>query len=709
MKKKLIENTEPIKTRKNGWWITVQMIQRILVLNIYNNKILYSRHCINVDNYEYMTLYKGEWKTTIYTKALGLNIDERSYYYGETDQDKRFRMSKEDEELIQDVLKAKEEAPYRRGTRDILQYREYDRGRTVRENSENSRIRRISEAMAKVPETPTGIKEWINQMEIGGEDFATKTEKKGIYACSKCGEKFGETKLKRADGEKKIRNNDKVICPSCGKEITFVKRKKKIDIFPHFAIVQPIDDTMSVVRYFDAEIYCSGGKKHIGLDESIRILMFKKDKKYICSIYYNQYGRFNNWAPEGKQNNGCFDNKHNPANRKEFLGYLYDGGIEEAFKGTVYDTWTRLFKEFSAAGLKLNYNRMMCAWDSDNYRNVIEMLYRGRFDKLLMETSDNIAYWNMGYCGKLRISGQTIEDVFDIGDRQKINRIRDMNGGELMLQWMRWSDENRTKISEKTLSWLIQNNMDCSDMGWTKDRMSLEQGMNYIERQKKESYKGMSIKQIIAQYMDYLSMCEKLKKDLSDEMVYRPRELKRRHDEAVAMIAERDAELQADEFSRRFPGVEDILKEIKERFEYENDTYTILVPSRCVDIVAEGRCLHHCAGSSDRYFDRIKQRETYIVFLRKNDAPNVPYYTVEVEPGGTIRQHRGYLDEEPEIEEVKPFLREWQKVIRKRMTEEDHKHAAISAVKRIENIKELEAKNNTRVLNGLMEDFMEAI
>lgn len=706
MKKKLIEETQPIKTRKNGWWITAQMVKNILVLNIYNNKILHSRHCINVDNYEYMTLQNGEWKTTIYTKALGCNVDERMCYYGESEVEKRFRMSKEDEELIREKLKAKEE--YRIGARDILQYREYDRGRTVRENSENSRVRRINKVMAKVPEIPAGIKEWLNQMEIGGEDYATKTEEKGIYACSKCGERFKESDLKRADGEKP-RNNDKVICPSCGKEIVYVKRRKKINIFPHFALIQPIDDTMSVVRHFDAEIYCSGGKKQIRLDESIRILMLKKEKKNICSSYYNQYGRFNNWAPEGKRNDGYFDNKRNPENRKEFPGYLYDGGIEEAFKGTVYDTWTRLFKEFSAAGVKLNYNRMMCAWDSENYRNVIEMLYRGRFKKLLMETSDNISYWNMEYCGRLRISGQTIEDVFDIGDRQKINRIRDMDGGELMLQWMRWSNENKTKISEKTLSWLIQNNMDCNDMSWTKGRMSLEQGMNYIERQKKESYKRMRIKQIIAQYIDYLSMCEKLKKDLTDEMVYRPRELKRRHDEAVAMIAERDAELQADEFSRRFPGVEDILKDIKERFEYSNEKYTILVPGRCIDIVEEGRCLHHCAGSTDRYFDRIKQRETYIVFLRKNDAPNVPYYTVEVEPGGTIRQHRGYLDEQPEIEEVKPFLREWQKEIKKRMTDEDHKHAAVSAVKRIENIKELQQKNNTRVLNGLMEDFMEAM
>lgn len=67
------------------------------------------------------------------------------------------------------------------------------------------------------------------------------------------------------------------------------------------------------------------------------------------------------------------------------------------------------------------------------------------------------------------------------------------------------------------------------------------------------------------------------------------------------------------------------------------------------------------------------------------------------------------FDEEPELDKVKPFLKEWQKVIRKRMSEEDHKRAAVSKIKREENIAELKEKNNTRVLNGLMEDLMEAM
>ena len=197
------------------------------------------------------------------------------------------------------------------------------------------------------------------------------------------------------------------------------------------------------------------------------------------------------------------------------------------------------------------------------------------------------------------------------------------------------------------------------------------------------------------QYEDYMDMCQKLKKDTSDEMVFRPSQLRRRHDEAVAEIKEREAEITADEYSKRYPDAEKVLKAVAGKLEYHNDRYIIIVPERNIDIVKEGRELHHCAGSSDRYFDRIAQNETYICFLRRAEEPDKPYYTIEVEPGGTIRQHRGMYDEEPEIEEVKPFLREWQGEIRKRMSREDHELAAASKQKREENIRELSVMGDT--------------
>ena len=723
MRKVKVENTKPIPARKDGGYITVQIVDdSILVLNIYNNKILKARHCINILTKEYATLKGCIWSVSKIETALDIQ-DHYSYYYyshrwGETLK-KKARMSEKDEQTIRDLFETDMPA-YASGKHivELISRLETEYQREKREITEMNRIQKVKETMDKVPDVPYGIKEWINQRELGGQDYMLKDRETGLWTCSSCGKESKEEQIK-TESKSKPRNNDTVICPKCKKKIQILTRKKYVDVVTHFAMVQQIDDEMSVIRHFKAEIFCEPKKrKAIGIEEEIRIIMYKDaqgfskgnafSQKRICSIYYEQYNH-PSWVPDGGHHEGCFDNKSNPANKEEYQGYLYDDGIEEAFKDTAYEEWSRLFTQMSAAGIKANYNRLMVTQDDMNLIGVMELLFKGRFIRLLREESDNISYWSKGYCGPLRLSGSSIEDVFAIGDRQKINRIREKNGGEAMLDWMRWSDSHRQKISDKTLEWLLANGISPSDMAWIKCRFSLEQAMNYIERQRKEQYKGNSVKQVIAQYEDYMSMCDKLHKDTTDEMVYRPRELKRRHDEAVAEIERLNAQLKADEYSKKFGEAEKVLGLIREKFEYVGDGFFIKVPEKIVDIVSEGNYLHHCAGATDRYFDRIKSHETYICFLRKVEEPDIPFYTIEVEPGGTIRQHRGMYDEEPELDLVKPFLREWQKEIRKRMSKKDHELAAVSKQKREENIAELKAKNNTRVLNGLMEDFMEAI
>lgn len=109
--------------------------------------------------------------------------------------------------------------------------------------------------------------------------------------------------------------------------------------------------------------------------------------------------------------------------------------------------------------------------------------------------------------------------------------------------------------------------------------MSAEQTVNYITRQQSESYKGKTVREILSQYADYISMCVRLHKNIDDEMIYRPRNLKQRHDEAVIAI-ERDRiikdmnmnmeqrEAEAENMRQKYPGCEEILREIKAKYEY---------------------------------------------------------------------------------------------------------------------------------------------
>lgn len=75
----------------------------------------------------------------------------------------------------------------------------------------------------------------------------------------------------------------------------------------------------------------------------------------------------------------------------------------------------------------------------------------------------------------------------------------------------------------------------------------------------------------------------------------------------------------------------------------------------------------------------MERRESYLLFLRKTAEPDTPYYTVEAEPGGTVRQVRTqYNRQNDDIGEVRAFLKIWQKQLAKRLTQKDKQLAADS-------------------------------
>lgn len=164
--------------------------------------------------------------------------------------------------------------------------------------------------------------------------------------------------------------------------------------------------------------------------------------------------------------------------------------------------------------------------------------------------------------------------------------------------------------------------------------------------------------------------------NVNDEIVYRVAKLYQRHEELVKYIEENQLSVTAMELAETYPYINDILPKLKEKYEFSNRTYTILVPEKIEDILEEGQALHHCIDKKKEYFERINNQESYILFLRKTKKPDQPYYTLEVEPGGVIRQKRTEFDrQKKDIEKASVFLKKWQIEIKKRLTEGDLKLA----------------------------------
>lgn len=71
----------------------------------------------------------------------------------------------------------------------------------------------------------------------------------------------------------------------------------------------------------------------------------------------------------------------------------------------------------------------------------------------------------------------------------------------------------------------------------------------------------------------------------------------------------------------------------------------------------------------------MDEGKTFILFLRRTEEPETPYYTLEVEYDGKIRQSYGAYDRKPDWENVEPILKAFSKKIQKR-TEKENKQKA---------------------------------
>ena len=386
--------------------------------------------------------------------------------------------------------------------------------------------------------------------------------------------------------------------------------------------------------------------------------------------------------------------------------------------GTVYGkTLPDLAKkELSRTGLVEHIQRG-CIVDPEKYLAVVhylpqlEQFSKAGFPFLVDECLKN--YYNFSEIFKTK-GASSLTKLLGL-DNQQLKRLRQANGGKSFIRWLQNEKTLGKEIPDHVIKWLCEQGLVLDDIRFILDRMSVVQVYNYVRRQSAELQ--MKPKQVITTWADYLSMAARLRMDVNDSIVYRVRMLRKRHDELVERCKEKDLEIRAGEVLLKYPHIEDIYHSIRDLYEYKGEDYSVLIPSKIEEIIQEGEQLHHCVGSSERYWDRIERRESYVLFLRRSSDLEKPYYTLEVEPDGTVRQKRTMYDrQEADIELAKKFLRQWQKTVAKKLTVEDQRLAVTSRELREQEFAELKKTKviihtgafwGRSLLDLLTEDLME--
>lgn len=195
--------------------------------------------------------------------------------------------------------------------------------------------------------------------------------------------------------------------------------------------------------------------------------------------------------------------------------------------------------------------------------------------------------------------------------------------------------------------------------------VTYERMYDYLYRQSQRG--GYLLSSMYRFYKDYLEQARELEAFSKDRSFLFPREFMVAHDRIVDLY---NAKLEADRLKADRDLEEKsvaLTQRLREQYEFEDEQYTVSVPCRMEDIVREGRVLCHCVGG---YARRHFENTTVIVFVRRKEAVDIPYFTVEFYPlTRVIRQIHGLHNIDPD-EDLRAFVDAWQKEVLRRLENE---------------------------------------
>jgi len=164
----------------------------------------------------------------------------------------------------------------------------------------------------------------------------------------------------------------------------------------------------------------------------------------------------------------------------------------------------------------------------------------------------------------------------------------------------------------------------------------------YIQKQ------GSGSPHRLSDYRDYLKECSKLGYDLKNKKVLFPEDLQAEHARTSMEVKIADDMHHQEEFKRQ-------TEKLYGKPEFSADGLLVRAAEAIDELHKESLQLHHCVRT---YVDKVCRGDCAILFIRKTEAPDEPYYTMEINKKGEVVQCRG-LNNRSMTEEVEAFVELW--------------------------------------------------
>ena len=331
---------------------------------------------------------------------------------------------------------------------------------------------------------------------------------------------------------------------------------------------------------------------------------------------------------------------------------LFPDNVDAALQGTPFQY--SAVKEFCAHFKKADVAGYLTAYQSFPE---IEYLTKGRLWKMAKDMVD-FGYWeSKKYHGR----GKDLCAMFDI-DRKDLDMIRKNDLGIQDVEGLRTLRKKQVKITEQDILFYRREEIQISRMIDLPEGVKIRKLVNYLYREcQKEKwiqrhYNTGDLLNMV--YKDYLTMAQNEGYDITNERIWKPKDLEAAHDRLMDIKNERLKAMKSLEEAEKEKLIIARAEKLDELFRFERFNMIIRAPKDSEEFKKEGPANGNCVSS---YYSKHAAGITNIFFIRSVEEPDKPYLTLELNNNGEIVQCTGAGNRKPSRQE-QYFIDMWQKI-----------------------------------------------
>ena len=657
MKKKKLENVPYVKPAPGGkkyFTANAQEVefagQKNVVFDIYRNqkkkwKAPLWRVCINENEYGVYNVESGVWQQ-MYVTSLDIR-------------DKDGVHSVSDNSVHIDADSGKRIQAWT-GYTGITGVKIFQREINNRERDKRTdrKEERLRQRIADTPDIPDRFYTWCEETLYPSSYMFYK--RKGRYAdfhCGNCGQEFCHAIKAGQSYESQMAEHivevpverEVTICGYCGASAIYMpwgRRKGGIEEEKACYIIQRFRETGVVIR----NIIIRRNQSVTGTQvyEDIEIVrVYIEDGKKVEKDYHVA----DSWTGETLWQAGNLPGLNSITTK---AGPLYPGFVVE-IPGTILQY--SAIEHYQKRTLSKQWEKYALAY----WRHpVLEMLVKMELYDIAINIVNGI------YPKYLNEFAATAADILQI-DKCKVKLLCHWYGRDDWWTLLRYEHRQHINIPEKLEYAIIQLGLRVEDYENVFQVMSPEKTLNrichYVGVSPEELAGGLDgycynavreIRDIAQTYMDYIGMRIARGYDMSNTVYQKPRDLHAAHNQMVEECDKFAMDKRIREVEKKYSAIRKNYKNIKDFYTFSSDGMCIRPAKSAKEIVLEGRKQRHCVGG-DTYLCRYADGSSYILLLRDENKPAVPYVTVEIR-GTTVVQWYGKANTRPDEKRNREWL-----------------------------------------------------